>query len=68
MDAMQAQAMSLETGRRRRMHIAEIDIAIERVSADDYGECCECGEDINPRRLEADPSASLCIRCAELLE
>lgn len=68
MDALQAQAMSLETGRRRRMHIVEIDAAIERVSAGDYGECFECGEDINPRRLEADPSASLCIRCAELLE
>ena len=68
MDALQAQAMSLETGRRRRMHITEIDVAIERISTGDYGECCECGEDINPRRLEADPSASLCIKCAELQE
>jgi DnaK suppressor protein len=68
MDAMQAQAMSLETGRRRRLHIIEIDAALERVTAGDYGDCYECGEAINPKRLEADPSASFCIGCAELLE
>ena len=68
MDAMQAQAMSQETGRRRRQHIMAIDAALERVSAGDYGECFECGDIINPKRLEADPAASLCIRCAEALE
>ena len=68
MDAMQAQAMSQETGRRRRQHIMAIDTALERISAGEFGECFECGELINPKRLEADPSASLCIRCAEALE
>ena len=68
MDAMQAQAMSQETGRRRRQHIMAIDAALERVSAGDYGECFECGDIINPKRLEADPAANLCIRCAEALE
>ena len=68
MDAMQAQAMSQETGRRRRQHIMAIDAALERVSAGDYGECVECGDIINPKRLEADPAANLCIRCAEALE
>jgi DnaK suppressor protein len=68
MDAMQAQAMSLETGRRRRQHILEIDAALERIATGDYGDCFECGELINPKRLEADPRASLCISCAEALE
>ena len=68
MDALQAQAMSLETGRRRRLKIVEIDAAIERVKTGDYGDCFECGEVINPKRLEADPSASCCISCAESLE
>ncbi len=68
MDAMQAQAMSLETGRRRRLKIIEIDAALERVKTGDYGDCFECGEIINPKRLEADPSASFCISCAESLE
>jgi DnaK suppressor protein len=68
MDAMQAQAMSLETGRLRRLHILEIDAALKRIEADEYGDCFECGEPINPKRLEADPRAKLCINCAEALE
>jgi DnaK suppressor protein len=68
MDAMQAQAMSLETGRRRRLHALEIDAALERIRAGDYGDCFECGESINPKRLEADPGAKLCISCAEARE
>ena len=68
MDAMQAQAMSLETGRRRRQHVVEINAALERVTTGDYGDCFECGETINPKRLEADPSARLCIGCAEAQE
>jgi DnaK suppressor protein len=68
MDALQAQAMSLETGRRRRQHIVEIDAALERVRGGDYGDCFACGEIINPKRLEADPTATLCINCAEARE
>jgi len=68
MDAMQAQAMSQETGRRRRQHLLEIDAALERLNDSDYGDCFECGELIKPARLIADPSATLCIACAEALE
>ncbi len=68
MDAMQAQAMSLETGRRRRQQLVKITAALERVCNGDYGECFECGEAINPRRLEADLTATLCIVCAEAQE
>ena len=68
MDAMQAQAMSIETGRRRRQHIVEIDRALARVAAGDYGDCFECGEVINPKRLQAEPSVTLCISCASALE
>ena len=68
MDAMQAQAMSLETGRRRRMHILAINTALARIESGDYGDCFYCGELINPKRLEADPTAKLCISCAEAQE
>jgi len=68
MDAMQAQAMSLETGRRRRMHILAINTAIVRIENGEYGDCYDCGENINPRRLEADPTARLCIGCAQAQE
>ena len=68
MDAMQAQAMSIETGRRRRMHILAINTALARIENGDYGDCYDCGETINPKRLEADPAARLCISCAEAQE
>jgi DnaK suppressor protein len=68
MDALQAQAMSVETGRRRRQHIIGIDAALERIRTGSYGDCFECGELINPKRLEADPVATLCISCAEAQE
>jgi len=68
MDALQAQAMSVETGRRRRQQIVGIDTALERIGTGNYGDCFECGELINPKRLEADPVATLCISCAEAQE
>ena len=68
MDAMQGQAMSRETGRRRRLLLREIDAALARCDAGDYGECLECGEDIDPRRLEAAPANPHCITCAQALE
>jgi len=68
MDAMQAQAMSLETGRRRRESLVNIEAALSRIEEGEFGECFECAEPINPMRLEADPTATLCIKCAEALE
>lgn len=68
MDAMQAQAMSLETGRRRRQQLVKIEASVELIRAGDYGDCLECGEAINPGRLEADPTATFCIQCAEAKE
>ena len=68
MDAMQAQAMSIETGRRRRLQIASIETALARLAGNEYGLCLGCGEDIHHGRLEADPAATLCIGCAEARE
>ena len=68
MDAMQAQAMSKETGRRRRQKLLQIEAALRRIEEDDYGYCQGCGEDIAPARLEVDPTVLLCISCASAKE
>jgi DnaK suppressor protein len=68
MDAMQAQAMSVETGRRRRQLLVAIDAALVRIDDGYYGDCLECGGQIDPGRLGANPTATLCIGCAEALE
>lgn len=68
MDALQAQAMSVATGRRRRQGLTSIDAALMRIADHAFGDCFECGKPINPKRLAADPAATLCINCAEALE
>jgi len=68
MDAMQAQAMSLETGRLRREKLQQITQALQRIAEDEFGYCLDCGEDIAPERLEIDPAARWCIDCASKKE
>ena len=46
----------------------QITEALRRFDDDEYGECTECGDFINPRRLEARPAASMCIACQEEVE
>ena len=41
-----------------------IEAALMRIDNDEYGECMECGEPINPKRLEIDPTTLYCIECA----
>ena len=50
--------------RQVRLHVVEIDAALERVAAGTYGTCERCGEPIGEGRLEARPAARTCIRCA----
>jgi len=68
MDAMQAQAMSQASGRRREMTLQKISAALERIENKEFGICPSCEEDINRNRLEIDPTAVLCIECATKAE
>ena len=64
MDALQVQAMALETSRRRAAELQRIAAALARIDEGEYGTCLECGEEIAVRRLELAPAAPLCIACA----
>ena len=68
MDALQAQAMSVETARRREQQLRRIEGALRRIGEDDYGYCISCGELISRRRLRIDPASIRCIDCAERSE
>jgi DnaK suppressor protein len=65
MDALQAQQMALEADRRRRLQLAEIDRAFARVASGEYGDCDRCDEEIDRRRLLANPLTTRCITCAD---
>ena len=45
-----------------------IQEAMKAMDRGQYGECVGCGEDINEKRLEAMPWATMCIRCQEETE
>ena len=64
MDAMQSQAMALETKRRREIELTRIDAALERIDEEEYGYCASCEEEINKRRLAVDPANPFCVECA----
>jgi DnaK suppressor protein len=61
-------SMELRTRDRERKLIRKIDEASRRLETNDYGYCESCGVEIGIRRLEARPTATLCIECKELDE
>ncbi|MGF1560957.1 MAG: TraR/DksA family transcriptional regulator [Geminicoccaceae bacterium] len=63
-DALQGQEMAKATEERRHHEVERIEYALERIAEGTYGECLNCGERIARKRLELDPSATLCIACA----
>jgi len=63
-DALQGQAMAKASERQRRSTIHKIDAALSRLDSGDYGYCVECDEQIAEKRLEVDPAAAFCIKCA----
>lgn len=68
--ATQETDMSLElrSRDRERKLIKKIDETIQRIDEDDYGFCDNCGVEIGIARLEARPTATLCIDCKTLDE
>jgi DnaK suppressor protein len=68
MDAMQAQAMAQASEQRREQTLRRIEAALKRIDDDEYGYCLQCDEAINPKRLEFDPTVTLCIECANKAE
>lgn len=48
--------------------VGMVDAAIARMREDTYGECIECGDDIEEKRLMALPTAARCMTCQEARE
>lgn len=68
--ATQEEEFSLELRARDRDRklIKKIEEALQKIEDDEYGYCEECGIEIGIRRLEARPTAVLCIDCKTLDE
>ncbi|EIC28896.1 MULTISPECIES: RNA polymerase-binding protein DksA [Methylomicrobium] len=61
-------SLELRTRDRERRLIKKIDEALKEIESGGYGYCESCGIEIGIRRLEARPTATLCIDCKTLDE
>ncbi len=61
-------ALELRNRDRERKLIKKIDETLVKIDADEYGYCNSCGVEIGLKRLEARPTATLCIDCKTLDE
>jgi DnaK suppressor protein len=61
-------SLELRTRDRERKLIKKIDKTLELLETEDYGYCEACGVEIGVRRLEARPTATLCVDCKTLDE
>ena len=46
----------------------QIDQALKRIEAGEYGKCLKCGKQIEEKRLEVNPSAVYCSECQKKIE
>jgi len=53
---------------RNRLLMWEIHQALERMDSGEFGVCDECGDEIEDRRLEVQPTTRLCIHCKRHME
>jgi DnaK suppressor protein len=51
-----------------RRQLILVEEGLRRIDRGEYGRCMQCGEPINPKRLEVQPWARHCVRCQELEE
>lgn len=62
------QTLELRTRDRERKLIKKIEKTLDKINADEYGYCEDCGSEIGIRRLEARPTADKCIDCKTVEE
>ena len=61
-------SLELRTRDRERKLIKKIEKTLKRIDDDDFGFCDSCGIEIGVKRLEARPTADLCIDCKTMAE
>ena len=57
-----------ERSSQSRTFLRLIEAALARIEDGSFGVCAGCGEDIQPRRLEAVPWTQFCLACQEEFE
>ena len=64
----EARRLELNRIEHDKLHLRKLKGALRRINEGDFGYCESCGVEIGIRRLEARPTADLCIDCKTLAE
>jgi len=67
-NSMNQTSMSLRMKERDKRLLKKINLALQRISEGNYGECDSCEEYIGAKRLKIRPVTTLCIMCKEIQE
>lgn len=67
-DAITQQQMARASRNHLKTELGRIDAALARAEQGRYGLCCRCGCEIEPQRLQADPTAPFCLDCLAEIE
>ena len=63
-----AREMDLGQKSRDRVLLTSLDAALKRINEGTFGQCLNCEQEINAKRLEAIPWVRSCITCQELID
>jgi len=64
MDAINNKSVVEASLRNRRKKLGKLRVALSNVGKPGFGQCSNCGKNINPKRIMLMPESSKCIRCA----
>jgi DnaK suppressor protein len=59
------QSLRLRLKSREGLYLRKIESALSRIQNGSFGQCDDCGEEIEIKRLEARPTTTSCIACKE---
>jgi DnaK suppressor protein len=63
-----ARELDLGQKSRDRALLSAVDAALKRINEGTFGQCLNCGQEINSKRMEAIPWVRYCITCQELID
>lgn len=64
MDAINNKSVVEASLRNRRKKLAKLQVALSKVDNPGFGQCNNCKQSINPKRLMLMPESDRCIKCA----
>ena len=63
MDSIMDKKMSIAKLARQKVRMKQLEQALNNIHKEDFGVCIDCGEDIEFKRLQSNPTVKKCFEC-----